>query len=158
MANKPVANEQSIIRLPLRCLIDMHNMHDGFLILGKDARHLLTFTCSLSLAAKMIMAACKLYLVSLIVFVYATKTQGNGSVLKVQTESGAVVGKIETLPIGKSVHEYLGIPYAEPPVGELRFAAPKPVKPWSGIKEAKEFGAACPQPQLPFLPSKVDEG
>jgi len=36
----------------------------------------------------------------------------------VQTESGAVVGKIETLPYGKSVHKYLGIPYAEPPVGE----------------------------------------
>ena len=32
----------------------------------------------------------------------------------VQTECGAVVGKIETLPHGKSVHEYLGIPYAEP--------------------------------------------
>ncbi len=63
----------------------------------------------------------------------------------VQTESGAVVGRIETLPHGKVVHEYLGIPYAEPPVGELRFAAPKPVKPWSGIKQAMEFGASCVQ-------------
>jgi len=61
----------------------------------------------------------------------------------VQTESGAVVGKIETLPHGKSVHEYLGIPYAEPPVGELRFAAPKPAKPWSGIKDSTAFGASC---------------
>ena len=63
----------------------------------------------------------------------------------VQTVSGAVVGKIETLPHGKSVHEYLGIPYAEPPVGELRFAAPKCVKPWSGIKHATKYGASCPQ-------------
>ncbi|KAL9970952.1 hypothetical protein ACROYT_G023418 [Oculina patagonica] len=63
----------------------------------------------------------------------------------VETESGAVVGKIETLPHGKVVHEYLGIPYAEPPVGELRFAAPKPVKSWSGIKQATEFGASCVQ-------------
>ena len=61
----------------------------------------------------------------------------------VQTEYGAVVGKIETLPHGKSVHEYLGIPYAEPPVGELRFAAPKPAKPWSGIKDSTTFGASC---------------
>ena len=69
----------------------------------------------------------------------------------VQTESGAVVGKIETLPHGKSVHEYLGIPYAEPPVGELRFAAPKPAKPWSGTKDATEFGASCIQASLPGM-------
>ena len=107
--------------------------------------------------------ACELYLVSLTVsFLYASKTfqlQGNDSFPKVQTESGAVVGRVQTLPLGKSVHEYLGIPYAEPPVGELRFAAPKPAKPWPGkIKETKEFGAACPQPQLHFLLSKVGEG
>jgi len=71
----------------------------------------------------------------------------------VQTNSGAVVGKTETLPHGKSVFEYLGIPYAEPPIGELRFAAPKPAKPWSGTKDAKEFGAECPQP----LTRLVDE-
>ena len=67
----------------------------------------------------------------------------------VQINSGAVVGKIENLPHGKSVYEYLGIPYAEPPVGELRFAAPKPAKPWSGIKDAKEFGPECPQLDMP---------
>ncbi|XP_078372745.1 cholinesterase-like isoform X2 [Oculina patagonica] len=75
----------------------------------------------------------------------------------VQTESGAVVGKIETLPLGKSVHEYLGIPYAEPPIGELRFVAPNPVKPWSGIKQVTEFGASCIQIEslsmnFPWLP------
>ncbi len=68
----------------------------------------------------------------------------------VQIESGAVVGKIENLPHGKAVHEYLGIPYAEPPVGELRFAAPKPVKPWSGTRHVTEFGASCPQNPMPF--------
>ena len=69
----------------------------------------------------------------------------------VQTETGAVVGKVENLPHGKSVYEYLGIPYAEPPVGGLRFIAPKPVKPWSGIKSATEFGASCVQQEsLPF--------
>lgn len=69
----------------------------------------------------------------------------------VQTDSGAVVGKVQNLPHGKSVHEYLGIPYAEPPVEELRFVAPKPVKPWSGIKSATEFGASCVQHEsLPF--------
>ena len=67
-----------------------------------------------------------------------------------QTESGAVVGKIETLPHGKSVHEYLGIPYAEPPVGRLRFAAPKPAKPWSGTKDATKFGTECQQLAMPI--------
>ena len=66
----------------------------------------------------------------------------------VQTTSGAVVGKIETLPYGKSVYEYLGIPYAEPPVGDLRFAVSKPAKRWSGTKEAITFGAECAQPQF----------
>ena len=74
--------------------------------------------------------------------------EGNGNAPKVQTVSGAVVGNIEALTQCKSVHEYLGIPYAEPPVGRLRFAAPKPITPWSGIKEAKEFRAACPQPEF----------
>ena len=70
----------------------------------------------------------------------------------VQTDFGAVVGKVEKVPEGKAVREYLGIPYAEPPVGELRFVAPKPVKPWSGIKSATEFGASCVQLEsLPFL-------
>ncbi len=74
----------------------------------------------------------------------------------VQTESGAVVGKIETLPLGKSVHEYLGIPYAKPPVGELRFAAPKPVRPWSGIKRVTEFGASCFQVAIESSPMSPD--
>ena len=70
----------------------------------------------------------------------------------VQTDSGTVFGKIENLPHGKSVHEYLSIPYAEPPVGELRFEAPKPVKPWSGIKDATEFGASCVQAESLPIP------
>jgi len=62
----------------------------------------------------------------------------------VQTESGAVVGTVETLPHGKTVHQYLGIPYAEPPVGDLSFSDPKPVKPWSGTKQTTEYGASIP--------------
>ena len=58
------------------------------------------------------------------------------------------------------MREYLGIPYAEPPVGILRFAAPIPIKPWRGIKEVKEFGAACPQPEFPVpnFTSEVGKG
>lgn len=33
--------------------------------------------------------------------------------------------------------EYLGIPYAQPPVGELRFKRARPVQPWDGVFDAK---------------------
>lgn len=44
--------------------------------------------------------------------------------------------------------EFLGIPYAEPPVGDLRWRAPVPAKPWQGIRDARSFGAPCAQPIL----------
>ena len=59
-------------------------------------------------------------------------------------QTDAVLGKIDTLPLDKSVHEGLGIPYATPPVEDLRFSSSKSVKPWSGIKPATAgFGAPC---------------
>lgn len=44
--------------------------------------------------------------------------------------------------------EFLGIPYAQPPVGDLRWHEPAPVKPWSGVLTANRFGAACAQPLM----------
>jgi len=44
------------------------------------------------------------------------------------------------------VRRYLGVPYAAPPVGPLRFAAPQPVLPWSGVRDATERGLIAPQP------------
>ncbi|KAK3931794.1 Acetylcholinesterase [Frankliniella fusca] len=42
---------------------------------------------------------------------------------------------------------YLGIPYAEPPVGELRFSAPARHRGWNGTLAATSFRPACPQPE-----------
>lgn len=53
----------------------------------------------------------------------------------VQTTSGRVRGQEQD-----GLVEYLGIPYAEPPVGPLRFKRAVPVKPWLDIYEAKEYG------------------
>lgn len=41
---------------------------------------------------------------------------------------------------------YLGIPYAAPPVGDLRWSATAPVVPWKGVRDATEAGPACVQP------------
>ena len=40
---------------------------------------------------------------------------------------------------------FAGIPYAAPPVGELRFKAPRPHEPWDGVRPAQRFGPAAPQ-------------
>ena len=86
-----------------------------------------------------------------LLFFYKNKTlqiQANDSAPEVNTTSGTIVGKLETLPNGKTVYEYLGIPYADAPVKEYRWAAPRRPKNWTGTKETKEFGAACPQPEF----------
>ncbi len=64
-----------------------------------------------------------------------------GDLITTETSLGKVVGT-ETFLGGLS---FRGIPYAEPPVGSLRFRAPKAKSPWPGILNAKEFGPACPQ-------------
>ncbi|MRH86944.1 carboxylesterase family protein [Nocardia sp. SYP-A9097] len=46
---------------------------------------------------------------------------------------------------GRRVSRWRSIPFAAPPVGELRFRAPQPVQPWSGVRDATEFGFAAMQ-------------
>jgi para-nitrobenzyl esterase len=54
-------------------------------------------------------------------------------------------GRLQGAP--RDGHEaFLGIPFAAPPVDDLRFQAPMPAIPWQDIRPASEFGPACPQP------------
>ncbi len=64
----------------------------------------------------------------------------SSSAPQVKTRSGTVEGKDD----GK-VKSFLGIPYAAPPVGDLRWKAPAPAAKWSGVKKATEFGFHCIQ-------------
>jgi para-nitrobenzyl esterase len=59
----------------------------------------------------------------------------------VEIDSGLVAGKL----VAGNVRAYLGIPYAAPPVGNLRWREPQPVKPWRGIRAADQYGAPCAQ-------------
>jgi para-nitrobenzyl esterase len=55
-------------------------------------------------------------------------------------------GKVEGLETKNGVLAFLGIPFAQPPKGDLRFAAPVEVAPWVGVREATKSGPAAPQP------------
>jgi para-nitrobenzyl esterase len=60
--------------------------------------------------------------------------------------SGMTVGEH-----GKEVHVYRGIPYAAPPIGDLRWKAPRPGIPWQGIRKATEYAPSAAQ----YFPSSA---
>ena len=62
--------------------------------------------------------------------------------LTVKTDLGKVHGK--TINDGK-VKAFLGLPYAAPPVGDLRWKAPQPAAKWKGERDATKYGAHCAQ-------------
>ncbi len=57
-------------------------------------------------------------------------------------DSGPVRGRVVD-----GVRQFLGIPYAAPPLGALRWKAPRPVESWTQPRDCAEFGPACPQPR-----------
>jgi len=48
----------------------------------------------------------------------------------------------------KSVSKFLGVPFAAPPTGDLRFKAPQPPKDWTIVRQAKQHGNVCLQPRI----------
>ena len=59
---------------------------------------------------------------------------------QVRIDSGAVAGAT-----AGGVDAFKGIPFAAPPVGDLRWRAPQPVAPWSGVRPASSYGHDCMQ-------------
>src|SRR5258708_1581826 len=54
-------------------------------------------------------------------------------------------GQVRGMRLADGGANFLAIPYAQPPVEDLRWHEPIPPKPWSGVHDAKEFGAPCAQ-------------
>jgi para-nitrobenzyl esterase len=63
----------------------------------------------------------------------------------VKTTSGAVEG---VTVAGSNVRVFKGIPFAAPPVGDLRWKPPQPPAPWDGVRKATEFGPRCMQARV----------
>src|ERR1700751_5196842 len=66
---------------------------------------------------------------------------------EVSTSAGRVRGRVEQ---GNAV--FRGVPFAHPPVGNLRFQAPVPAAAWDGVRDAAAFGPQCPQAMFPGTP------
>jgi para-nitrobenzyl esterase len=84
-----------------------------------------------------------------------TAHAGSGGAPIVRTGDGAVRGMT-----AGAVNEFLGIPYAAPPTGNLRWRPPQPPAGWQGVRDATQFGPSCPQPQLhnaTFPPGPISE-
>ena len=87
-------------------------------------------TAMLAVAGMTILSAC-------------TEKKGEEVTLQVKTQYGVLEGFEED-----GVKKFLGVPFAQAPVGELRWKAPQPVLPWEGIREAKVFSDDPMQPNI----------
>ena len=85
----------------------------------------------------------------------AAVASGSGGGPVVPTGDGPVRGVT-----AGSIDEFLGIPYAAPPTGHLRWRPPQPPAEWQGVRDATQFGPSCPQPpqgNATFPPGPISE-
>ncbi len=78
------------------------------------------------------------YLFTLILmYNFEATAQNNAFSVQTKIENGIIEGNYDTKT---GIQTYFGVPFAKPPVGELRWKAPQPAANWSGVKETKNFG------------------
>jgi len=82
----------------------------------------------------------------------ASRPQRSRSALVVSLRDGQIRGKETGV-----TDEYLGIPYAAPPIGPLRWRPPQPPADWHGIRTATRFAPHCPQPTGVFGRASTSE-
>src|ERR1700727_1093423 len=86
----------------------------------------------------------------------ALASSGSGSASPIVHSTGGLVRGADVA----GVNSFLGLPYAAPPTGNLRWRPPRPPASWSGVRDATQFGPSCPQALTgnPFLPpGKISE-
>ncbi len=74
---------------------------------------------------------------------FSCTQKGTDVTLEVKTQYGVLEGFEED-----GVKKFLGVPFAQAPVGELRWKAPQPVQAWEGVRSAKQFGDDPMQPNI----------
>ncbi len=62
----------------------------------------------------------------------------------IQVDGGKISGTIND-----DIRSFKGIPYAAPPIGDLRWQQPQPVVAWEGVRQCNQFAAICPQHEYP---------
>src|SRR5690606_24848630 len=79
----------------------------------------------------------KLVLTCFILFTVISCNENSKEPNEVQTKYGVLKGTMED-----SLRVFKGIPFAQPPIGDLRWSAPEPPKSWEGVKFATEYAPA----------------
>ncbi len=82
----------------------------------------------------------RIYKIILAVFLVSGLAQGqsnNAFPVQVNVENGIIEGNYDT---HTGIQTFFGVPFAKPPIGDLRWKAPQPLEDWEGIKETKTFG------------------
>ncbi len=89
-------------------------------------------------------------LTQIIVLIMVTTTlQGAGLPEIIKLDSGPISGIAAD---SDGVRTWLGIPFAAPPTGELRWRPPQVVQPWEKVRVCDAFGPVCPQPKMGIIP------
>ena len=76
--------------------------------------------------------------VAIIALLFETSSQStNAFAVQVKIDNGIIEGNYNT---HSGIQTYFGVPFAKPPVGNLRWKAPQPLDKWNGVKQTKNFG------------------
>ena len=85
---------------------------------------------------------------SLVVLAFASSVPSVPARAAAEFVVGVASGELKGKPRVSGGAEFLGIPYAAAPIGELRWHDPVPAKPWTEVRDATAFGAPCAQAEL----------
>ncbi|XP_068231188.1 cocaine esterase-like isoform X2 [Palaemon carinicauda] len=81
--------------------------------------------------------------ICIVIAVHLGSASGSNEGPVISTEGGQVSGVVEEATQGKLFYSYYGIPFAEPPLGDLRFKDPIASKGWSGIRDGSKMPSPC---------------